>query len=85
MPLLVGLGVDELSVGAARVGAVRAWIRALRFDEARDLATRALAAPDAAAVAALVAPVARRLELLERGDAAGEDVDGVGRVAAVGA
>ena len=29
VPLLVGLGVDELSVGAARVGAVRGWIRAL--------------------------------------------------------
>ena len=33
VPLLVGLGADELSVGAARVGAVRAWIRALRYDE----------------------------------------------------
>jgi phosphoenolpyruvate-protein kinase (PTS system EI component) len=29
MPLLVALGVDELSVGAARVGATRAAIRAL--------------------------------------------------------
>jgi phosphoenolpyruvate-protein kinase (PTS system EI component) len=33
VPLLVGLGADELSVGAARVGAVRGWIRALRYDE----------------------------------------------------
>jgi phosphoenolpyruvate-protein kinase (PTS system EI component) len=30
MPLLVGLGVDELSVGAARVGTVRAWVRSPR-------------------------------------------------------
>jgi phosphoenolpyruvate-protein kinase (PTS system EI component) len=29
MPLLVGRGVDELSVGAARVGPTRAAIRAL--------------------------------------------------------
>jgi phosphoenolpyruvate-protein kinase (PTS system EI component) len=31
VPLLVGLGADELSVGAARVGAVRGWIRGLRY------------------------------------------------------
>ena len=35
VPLLVGLGVDELSVGAARVGAVRGWIRDLSFADAR--------------------------------------------------
>ena len=29
VPLLVGLGADELSVGAARVGSVRAWVRKL--------------------------------------------------------
>ena len=33
VPLLVGLGAGELSVGAARVGAVRGLIRALRYDE----------------------------------------------------
>jgi phosphoenolpyruvate-protein kinase (PTS system EI component) len=33
VPLLVGLGAGELSVGAARVGTVRGWIRALRYDE----------------------------------------------------
>jgi phosphoenolpyruvate-protein kinase (PTS system EI component) len=31
MPILVGLGVDELSVAAARVGEVRQWIRGLDF------------------------------------------------------
>jgi phosphoenolpyruvate-protein phosphotransferase len=31
MPMLVGLGVDELSVAAARVGEVRQWIRGLDF------------------------------------------------------
>ena len=42
MPLLVGLGVEELSVGASRVGTVRAWVRELVLSEAQDLATRAL-------------------------------------------
>jgi phosphoenolpyruvate-protein kinase (PTS system EI component) len=42
--LLVGLGVDELSVGAARVGEVRAAVRALDHGAARELAARALAA-----------------------------------------
>jgi phosphoenolpyruvate-protein phosphotransferase len=35
MPMLVGLGVDELSVAAARVGEVRQWIRGLDFAASR--------------------------------------------------
>jgi phosphocarrier protein FPr len=35
MPMLVGLGVDELSVAAARVGEVRQWIRDLDFAASR--------------------------------------------------
>lgn len=35
MPILVGLGVDELSVAAARVGEVRKWIRGLDFASCR--------------------------------------------------
>jgi phosphoenolpyruvate-protein phosphotransferase len=31
MPMLVGLGVDELSVAAARIGQVRQWVRELDF------------------------------------------------------
>jgi len=50
VPLLIGLGADELSVGAARVGPVRAWVRELAFADAAELAEQALAAPDAAAV-----------------------------------
>ena len=42
LPLLVGLGVDELSVGAARVGDVRQRIRALDAAEAAELAQLAL-------------------------------------------
>lgn len=57
VPLLVGLGVDELSVGAARVGAVRDWVRELDFGEAAELAERALAEADAVAVERLVAPL----------------------------
>jgi phosphoenolpyruvate-protein kinase (PTS system EI component) len=58
VPLLVGLGADELSVGAARVGTVRAWIRALDYEATRELASKALAAPDADAVERLVRPLA---------------------------
>jgi phosphoenolpyruvate-protein kinase (PTS system EI component) len=49
-PLLVGLGADELSVGAARVGTVRGWVRELEFAAAAELAQRALAQSDAESV-----------------------------------
>lgn len=42
MPVLVGLGVDELSVAAARVGQVRQWVRELDFGECRERAERLL-------------------------------------------
>ena len=58
VPLLVGLGADELSAGAARVGAVRAWIRALDHGEAARLAARALEAGSAAEVERLARPLA---------------------------
>jgi phosphoenolpyruvate-protein kinase (PTS system EI component) len=54
LPLLVGLGVDELSVGAARVGAVRAWVRDLDRSRAGALVRRALHAADEGAVEELV-------------------------------
>jgi phosphoenolpyruvate-protein phosphotransferase len=68
LPLLVGLGVDELSVGASRVGTVRAWVRELVLREAQELATRALGCTTAQQVEALAAPVAERLAAVERGD-----------------
>ena len=55
VPLLVGLGVDELSVGPRRVPLVKAWVRELDFAAAGDLARRALDLEDAAAVRALAA------------------------------
>jgi phosphoenolpyruvate-protein kinase (PTS system EI component) len=42
MPILVGLGVDELSVAAARVGEVRQAIRALDFKICRGAAEKRL-------------------------------------------
>ena len=42
VPLLLGLGVDELSTGAARVGELRAQIRSLSLDACRAAAHAAL-------------------------------------------
>jgi phosphoenolpyruvate-protein kinase (PTS system EI component) len=42
LPLLLGLGVDELSTGAARVGELRAQIRSLSLDDCRRTARAAL-------------------------------------------
>jgi phosphocarrier protein FPr len=54
VPILLGLGVDELSVSPPAIPAVKAQIRALRMDECRRLAERALAADSTEAVRALV-------------------------------
>jgi phosphoenolpyruvate-protein phosphotransferase len=42
MPIMVGLGADELSVAAARVGEVRENIRTTTFARCQELATEAL-------------------------------------------
>jgi len=55
VPLLVGLGVDELSVAPPRVALVKQWVRALDTAQATELAGLALAAHDADAVRRLVA------------------------------
>ena len=60
VPLLVGLGANELSAGAARVGAVRAWVRALDYGDAQKLARRALEAGDAAEVERLAQQLVSR-------------------------
>jgi phosphoenolpyruvate-protein kinase (PTS system EI component) len=67
MPLLVGLGVDELSVGAARVGQVRRWVRASEHARARSIAEAALQLATAADVAQLLG---------QAGDAAGQRGEG---------
>ncbi len=52
--LLVGLGVDELSVSCYDLPRVKAAIRSIRYDAAREVAEAALACPSAAPVRALV-------------------------------
>jgi multiphosphoryl transfer protein len=84
MPLLVGLGIGELSVGAARVGEVRAWVRALTQIECTALARRALRAPGAAEVATLTEPIADQLGSAEFRDAAGERVNGSASIVSLG-
>jgi phosphoenolpyruvate-protein kinase (PTS system EI component) len=84
MPLLVGLGVDELSVGASRVGTVRAWVRELNRGEVAELATRALWCTSPDEVHDLAAPVAQRLVSVEGGDAVAQGVDRERRVLAAG-
>jgi phosphoenolpyruvate-protein kinase (PTS system EI component) len=85
LPLLVGLDVDELSVGAARVAEVRRWVRDLRGSEARSLAATALEMASAEEVAAAVAPLTRRLQSGEGGHAIGEGIECSGRILAFGA
>jgi multiphosphoryl transfer protein len=54
VPLLVGLGVDELSVSIPTIPSVKAQIRRLSLADCRALAAEALAQDTAAAVRALV-------------------------------
>jgi len=53
VPILIGLGVDQLSVSLPAIPAVKAQIRKLRQDDCRQLAERALAAESAEEVRAL--------------------------------
>jgi phosphocarrier protein FPr len=54
VPILIGLGVDELSVSVPAIPAVKAQVRALSLSQSQDLAARTLTADSAAAVRALV-------------------------------
>jgi len=54
VPLLVGLGVEELSVSLPLIPDVKAQIRNLRVDECRELANEALGAESADAVRAII-------------------------------
>jgi phosphocarrier protein FPr len=55
VPILIGIGVDELSVSMPAIPAVKAQIRTLRLADCQRLAEFALAADSAADVRALVA------------------------------
>jgi phosphoenolpyruvate-protein phosphotransferase len=52
--ILVGLGVDELSISLPAIPGIKAQIRGMRMDACRQLAEKALAAESAAQVRALV-------------------------------
>jgi phosphocarrier protein FPr len=62
VPILLGLGVKELSVSLPSIPTVKAQIRTLRIDACRKLAENALAAESAEEVRALVPD--REIELL---------------------
>jgi phosphoenolpyruvate-protein kinase (PTS system EI component) len=53
VPILLGLGVTELSVAPAAVPTIKATVRTLRLDDCRKLAERACAASSAAEVRAI--------------------------------
>jgi phosphocarrier protein FPr len=53
VPILVGLGVAELSVSVPAIPTVKAQVRSLNLSEAKELATRALRCATAAEVRAL--------------------------------
>ena len=59
VPLLVGLGVEELSVAPASVGVIRARVTGLDPEQCRRLATRALASHTVAEVRAIGAEAGR--------------------------
>ena len=54
VPLLLGLGVRELSVNAAAVAAVKQAVRGTDLTEAAELASRAIGLPSAEAVRELM-------------------------------
>ena len=58
VPVLAGLGVDELSVSIPAVGSVKAQLARVTMDEARKLAADVLRLGTAAEVRALLAPYA---------------------------
>ena len=84
-PLLIGSGIDEVSVGAARVGTVRRWIRSLSFAAMSDLEAQARALESADDVEQLVSATSERLLLDERIDADGEVLERPVGVGAAGA
>jgi len=60
VPLLIGMGVTELSVPGAAVAETKALVRTLDLARCRTIAAQALTAPDAAAVRALVSSLSEQ-------------------------
>lgn len=61
IPILIGLGVTELSVPSAAIADTKAIIRSLDLEGCRGLAAKCLNAPDAGSVRALVSPFLEQL------------------------
>jgi phosphocarrier protein FPr/phosphocarrier protein len=57
IPVLIGLGVTELSVPAAAVAETKAIVRSLDLERCRQIAIECLKAPDAESVRALISPL----------------------------
>jgi phosphoenolpyruvate-protein phosphotransferase len=68
LPLLIGLGVDELSVSPARLAATRRMIRALTVSRARAATADALSAPSAEDVARIARAALDNTESDERSE-----------------
>jgi phosphoenolpyruvate-protein kinase (PTS system EI component) len=81
LPLLVGLGVDELSVGVSRIPVVRDWVRALDFSEVQEMADRGLELATIGEVEDLIRPVS---DLLLSREAGGDGLGGGGGIFAIG-
>ena len=75
LPLLVGLGVDEVSVSPARIAGTRRMIRSLSLQRARSLAANALVATTAAGVAAIACSAFGDPESGERREQAGDRLE----------
>src|SRR6478735_6213551 len=56
VPVLVGIGIDELSVSVPAVGSIKAQLARVTLDEARAVAADVLALGTAAEVRARLAP-----------------------------
>lgn len=62
VPLLLGMGIDELSVGAANLPRVKEVIRRLRLEEAQELAAAALHSTYARDVLAMLRALLQRID-----------------------
>jgi phosphoenolpyruvate-protein kinase (PTS system EI component) len=60
IPVLVGLGLDELSMNAPAIPAVKQRIRQLTMDRAREIAAKALSLDTATAVREWLTTVSKR-------------------------
>jgi phosphoenolpyruvate-protein phosphotransferase len=63
VPVLTGLGVDELSASPDRIPRVKAIIRAIDYPEAQNLAMRILSLPDASAARRLAQAFLEEIEI----------------------